>query len=67
MKIYKTKLGLLIVEQKNNVDPRGSLREIFNKKLGVITLFLITALNRKNSLRGFFHFINSTSQVCKCS
>ena len=34
MKIKKTKFkDLLIVEQKNNVDNRGSLRETFNDKI----------------------------------
>ena len=34
MKIYKTKInGLLVVEQKNNKDSRGSLREIYNNKI----------------------------------
>ena len=34
MKIIKTKFkDLLIVKQKNNVDKRGSLREIFNNKV----------------------------------
>ena len=34
MKIKKTKFkSLLIVEQKNNKDTRGSLRETFNNKI----------------------------------
>ena len=34
MKIVKTKFkGLLIIKQKNNIDKRGSLREIFNNKI----------------------------------
>ena len=34
MKILKTKIkDLLILKQKNNIDKRGSLREIFNKKI----------------------------------
>ena len=34
MKIIKTNFkGLLIVKQKNNLDKRGSLREIFNNKI----------------------------------
>ena len=33
MKIIKTKIkDLLVIKQKNNIDRRGSLREIFNKK-----------------------------------
>ena len=34
MKILKTEFkGLLIIKQKNNIDKRGSLREIFNNKI----------------------------------
>ena len=34
MKVIKTKFkDLLIIKNKNNVDKRGSLREIFNKKI----------------------------------
>ena len=34
MKIIKTKIkDLLIIKPKNNIDKRGSLREIFNKKI----------------------------------
>ena len=34
MKIIKTKFkDLLIIKQKNNIDKRGSLREIYNKKI----------------------------------
>ena len=34
MKIIKTKIkDLLVIKQKNNIDRRGSLREIFNKKV----------------------------------
>ena len=34
MKIIKTKIkDLLIIKQKNNIDKRGSLREIFNQKI----------------------------------
>ena len=34
MKIYKTKIkDLLVIKQKNNIDKRGSLREIYNKKI----------------------------------
>ena len=33
MKIIKTNIkDLLIIKQKNNIDKRGSLREIFSKK-----------------------------------
>jgi dTDP-4-dehydrorhamnose 3,5-epimerase len=58
MKIYKTKFkGLLIVKQKNNIDPRGSLREIFNKKKLDCDNFVFDycTQSKKNSLRGF-HF-----------
>lgn len=34
MKIIKTHIkDLLVLKQKNNFDSRGSLREIFNKKI----------------------------------
>ncbi len=34
MKVIKTKFkDLLIIQQKNNKDKRGSLRETFNKKI----------------------------------
>ena len=34
MKIFKTKFkDLLVIKQKNNIDKRGSLREIFNNKI----------------------------------
>ena len=34
MKIIKTKFkNLLIIKQKNNIDRRGNLREIFNQKV----------------------------------
>ena len=34
MKIIKTKFkDLIVVKQKNNIDKRGSLREIYNKKI----------------------------------
>ena len=33
MKVIKTNIkDLLIIKQKNNIDKRGSLREIFSKK-----------------------------------
>ena len=33
MKLIKIKFkDLLIIKQKNNIDPRGSLRETFSKK-----------------------------------
>ena len=58
MKIYKTKIkDLLIIKQKNNIDKRGSLREIFNKKILKEKNFVFEycTISRKNSLRGF-HF-----------
>ena len=40
MKIVKTKFkDLLIIKQKNNIDKRGSLREIIIKKFSKIILF----------------------------
>ena len=49
MKIIKTKIkDLLIIQQKNNADKRGSLRETFNKKiLKKIILYLNIVLHQK--------------------
>ena len=57
MKIYKTKFDdLLIVKQKNNIDKRGSLREVYNKKIIKNKfVFEYCTLSKINSLRGF-HF-----------
>tara|TARA_B100001093_G_C26825541_1_gene1013825 strand:- start:296 stop:832 length:537 start_codon:yes stop_codon:yes gene_type:complete len=58
MKIFKTKFkDLLIIKQKNNLDPRGSLRETFNKKIFKHNKFVFEycTLSKINSLRGF-HF-----------
>ena len=57
MKIKKTKFkDLLIVEQKNNVDNRGSLRETFNDKiLKKKFIFEYCTTSKKNVFRGF-HF-----------
>ena len=58
MKIIKTKFkDLLIVKQKNNKDKRGSLREIYNKKIIKKDNFVFEycTISKKNSLRGF-HF-----------
>ena len=58
MKIFKTKFkGLFIVRQKNNSDKRGSLREIYNKKVLKKNNFVFEycTISKKNSLRGF-HF-----------
>ena len=58
MKIIKTKIkDLLIVKQKNNVDKRGSLREIYNKKILGHNKFIFEycTSSKSNALRGF-HF-----------
>ena len=58
MKIVKTKFkGLLIIKQKNNIDKRGSLREIFNNKIIKKNNFIFEycTTSKKDSLRGF-HF-----------
>ncbi len=58
MKIYKTKFkDLLIIKQKNNIDMRGSLREIYNKKILEHNNFVFEycTVSKINSLRGF-HF-----------
>ena len=57
MKVIKTKFkGLIIFKQKNNKDKRGSLREIFNKKI-IKNNFVFEYCNtsKTNALRGF-HF-----------
>ena len=57
MKIIKTKFkDLLLVKSNNNVDKRGSLREIFNKKiLNKKFVFEYCTTSKSNALRGF-HF-----------
>ena len=57
MKITKTKFkDLLIIKNNNNIDKRGSLREIFNKKiLNKKFVFEYCTTSKKNILRGF-HF-----------
>ena len=57
MKIIKTKIkDLLIIKQKNNFDQRGSLREIFNKKvLKKNFIFEYCTTSKAEALRGF-HF-----------
>ena len=58
MKIIKTKIkDLLIIQQKNNTDKRGSLRETFNKKILKKNNFVFEycTSSKANSLRGF-HF-----------
>ena len=55
MKVYKTKIkDLLVIKQKNNIDKRGSLREIHNKKiLNKKFVFEYCTSSKKNVLRGF--------------
>ena len=57
MKVIKTKIkDLLIVKQRNNIDRRGSLREIFNKKiLKKKFVFEYCTTSKAGALRGF-HF-----------
>ena len=57
MKVVKTKFkNLLIIQQKNNIDRRGSLRETFNdQKLKKKFVFEYCTTSKKNVLRGF-HF-----------
>ena len=57
MRVIKTKIkDLLIIKQKNNIDSRGSLREIFNKKiLNKNFNFEYCTTSKANALRGF-HF-----------
>ena len=64
MRIYKTKIkGLLIVKQKNNIDIRGSLREIYNQKiLNKKFIFEYCTSSKKNVLRGF-HFQTKFQQA----
>ena len=48
MILKKTKFkDLLIVKQKNNIDSRGSLREVFNNKILKKNLFLNIAQHQK--------------------
>jgi dTDP-4-dehydrorhamnose 3,5-epimerase len=63
MKIIKTYIkDLLIVKQKNNFDRRGSLREIFNKKvLNKKFVFEYCTTSKKDALRGF-HFQHKFQQ-----
>ena len=57
MRVFKTKFkGLFIVQQKNNIDTRGLLRETFNNKiLKKKFIFEYCTTSKKNVLRGF-HF-----------
>ena len=63
MKIKKTKFkDLLVINQKNNIDNRGSLRETFNKKiLKKKFIFEYCTTSKKDVLRGF-HFQYKTKQ-----
>ena len=58
MKIIKTKFkNLLIIKQKNNIDKRGNLREIFNQKIFKKKNFVFEycTSSKAKALRGF-HF-----------
>ena len=58
MKIISTKFkDLIIVKQKNNIDKRGNLREIFNNKVVKVNNFKFEycTTSKANALRGF-HF-----------
>ena len=63
MIIKKTKFeGLLIVQQKNNVDKRGILRETFNNKiLKKKFVFEYCTTSKSNVFRGF-HFQTKKKQ-----
>ena len=63
MKITKTKFkDLLIIKNNNNIDKRGSLREIFNKKiLNKKFVFEYCTTSKKNVFRGF-HFQTKNKQ-----
>ena len=65
MKVLKTPLkDLLIIEQKNYKDARGSLREIYNKKIIKKNIFKYEyfSISKKNVLRGF-HLQTKFQQV----
>ena len=58
MRLLNTKFkDLLIIKQNNNIDNRGSLREIFNKKIFKKNKFVFEycTVSKANALRGF-HF-----------
>ncbi len=63
MILKKTKFkDLLIVKQKNNIDSRGSLREVFNDKiLRKKFIFEYCTTSKSNVLRGF-HFQSKFKQ-----
>ena len=60
MKIVKTKFkDLFIVKQKNNIDKRGSLREIYNQKVINKSKFVFEYCTiSKKDLEGFHFQIN---------
>ena len=65
MKILNTKFrGLKIIQQKKNVDSRGSLRETFRKKIinWDKLVFDFATTSKKNVLRGF-HFQTKFKQA----
>ena len=64
MKIKKTKFkNLLIVEQKNNKDTRGNLRETFNYRiLKKKFIFEYCTTSKENVFRGF-HFQSKNKQA----
>jgi len=65
MKVIDTKFkGLKIIQQRNNGDPRGNLREIYNKKIIKWNdlIFDYATTSKKNVLRGF-HFQSKFQQV----
>ena len=64
MKIKKTKYkNLLIVEQKNNKDTRGNLRETFNYRiLKKKFIFEYCTTSKENVFRGF-HFQSKNKQA----
>ncbi len=64
MKILKTKIkDLLIIKQKNNIDRRGSLKEIFDKRIfNKNFIFEYCTTSKRNALRGF-HFQHKFQQA----
>jgi len=65
MKIINTKFkGLKIIQQKNNFDTRGNLRETFRKKIikWDELIFDYATSSKKNVLRGF-HFQSKFQQA----
>ena len=64
MKIYKTYIkDLLIINQKNNKDSRGSLRETYNRKIiDKKFVFEYCTTSKNNVVRGF-HFQTKFQQA----